>query len=111
MISFFTLASPSSSAQLRPTRPAVIAALAALWTHGRTGHAAQHRQLSNMRQRIGERTLDQLLDRSFELSVSGKCRIKRGEAGKEALDLGLPVIAAAGLPFLAAAGHRDAPAH
>ena len=56
-----------------------------LSAHRTATHAAQHRDLADMRQRIGERTLDQLVDVTLELAVGGEHRIELGETIEEAI--------------------------
>lgn len=77
--------------------------------HRRSGQPAQHRDLPDVRQRIGNRPLKQLLGPRFERAVGSQIVFECFERGKEAVYFVMPCQRLRIAPLLLAARDRQCP--
>jgi len=77
--------------------------------NGGTRHAAQHGDLADVRERVRDGSLKQLLLGLRERSVRGEVGFEAFQCGKEALDLPIPREGCRIVPLLFAFGHGERP--
>lgn len=76
-----------------------------------TGCTAQHRKLTDVRQRVGQWTLDEHLGGMAQRSVRSKKLIERSKTFKEPPDFRIPIAASLRTPEIFALCHSQAPGH
>ena len=82
-----------------------------LGTHRRTGRSPHHRELADVCERVGERSLDELLNGVVRERRARDRMIQRGESGEETLDFVIPLVAPVRLPYVFVASERERPVH
>jgi len=75
----------------------------------RFGEPPQHGDLPDVRQHIGDGSLEELIERSLERSATGKKIVKLAEDGEEPLDILIPRLRSRFMPYMLLFGHDQSP--
>src|SRR5205814_5644927 len=79
--------------------------------NGRAGEAPEHGDLADVRERVRDGALEELLDRRFERGIRGEVSVKGLEGSKESANSFLPTKGWTVVPFFLAASDGKRPIH